>query len=379
MAEGGTLFPGLERATGVLPSQALRHAIASREIAPGAVDAPILPDQVQPASLDLRLGARAHRVAASFLPGGRASVAERLRQLSLYEIDLTGGAVLERGCIYIVRLEEQLRLKWRTSAHANPKSSTGRLDIFARVISDRGVQFDRIEEQYEGPLYVELAPRTFSIRVRRGSRLVQLRLRRGSPPASSAYHRRLQERQEVIGGAAAGEVVGPGLPFTVDVRGQGPGSTIGYRARRYAGLIDVDRIAAYDPREFWEPVPARERQGIVLDPEDFYILASRETVSVPPDCAAEMLAYDTLIGEFRVHYAGFFDPGFGWAGAGGAGTRAVLEVRSHEVPFLVEEGQVVGRLVYERLVDEPDTLYGQGTGSYQRQGLALAKQFMAWG
>jgi dCTP deaminase len=373
-----TLFPGLERATGVLPAQALRAAIASREIAPVSADAPILPDQVQPASLDLRLGATAYRVAASFLPGGRATVEEKLSELALYEIDLERAAVLERGCIYIVRLEERLRLKWRTSAHANPKSSTGRLDIFARVIADRGVRFDRIEEQYEGPLFVELAPRTFSIRVRRGSRLVQLRLRRGSPPASGAFHRRLQEEREVIGGGEPMAASEPGLPFTVDVNGAGPGSVIGYKARRVAGLVDIDRIGAHDPREFWEPVLARDGRGIVLAPEDFHILASRETVAVPPDCAAEMRAYDPLIGEFRVHYAGFFDPGFGWAAAGGAGTRAVLEVRSHEVPFLLEHGQTVGRLVYEPLAEVPDTLYGQHTGSYQRQGLALAKQFMPW-
>jgi dCTP deaminase len=362
-------------ATGVLPSQALKAAIQAREIE--ALRA-IEPAQVQPASLDLRLGPTAYRVASSFLPGAKRTVAERLQDLSLYEMPLGGGAVLERGAVYIVPLEERLRLKWRTSATANPKSSIGRLDVFARVITDRGTRFDRIEEGYEGPLYVELAPRSFSIEVRRGSKLTQLRLRRGSPPVSAKFHKQLQADYGLIGSDEVVDTNKEGLPFTVDVKGAGDGSIIGYRAKRHAGLIDVDKIAAYDPRDFWEPVHSREGQGVLLEPEHFYILASRESVVVPPHVAAEMVAYDTTVGEFRVHYAGFFDPGFGCDETGGAGTRAVLEVRSHEVPFLIEDGQIVGRLTYERLSAPPDTLYGQGVGSYQKQGLQLAKHFKPW-
>jgi dCTP deaminase len=377
MTEPSSLFAdAVETAgTGVLPSQALRAAINAHEIQAAL---PIEASQVQPASLDLRLGAKAYRVASSFLPGAKRTVAERLDELALYEMTLGDGAVLERGAVYIVPLEERVRLKWRTSATANPKSSIGRLDIFARVITDRGARFDRIEEGYEGPLYVELAPRSFSIEVRRGSRLVQLRLRRGSPPVSARFHKQLQADYGLVAGDDPLAPDREGVPFTVDVKGRGDGSVIGYRARRHAGLVDVDRVGAYDPRDFWEPVHAREGQGVLLEPEHFYILASRESVVVPPHVAAEMVAYDTTVGEFRVHYAGFFDPGFGCDETGGSGTRAVLEVRSHEVPFLIEDGQIVGRLTYERLAAAPDRLYGQGVGSYQKQGLQLAKHFKPW-
>src|SRR5438132_1540913 len=284
MPQGSELFPTPDAAeadrqrdltTGLLPSQLLREAVAQgREI---LSPQPIGDDQIQPASIDLRLGEVAYRVRASFLPGARASVRDKLELLSMHRIDLTGGAVLEKDCVYIVPLLEYVSLRKRTAAAANPKSSTGRLDVFARVITDYGTEFDRVREGYKGALFAEISHRG---------------------------------------------------------------------------------------------------EGIVLDPNDFYVLASREAVVVPPDHAAEMLPYDTFVGEFRVHYAGFFDPGFGAPESGGAGSRAVLEVRSHEVPFLIEDGQIVGRLVYERLITRPDKLYGTPIGSsYQRQGLALSKHF----
>jgi dCTP deaminase len=361
------------RRNGILPSQALRAAIREGVI---RAEEPIGDDQVQPASLDLRLGRRAYRVRASFLPGRDASVRERLETVEMHAIDLTDGAVLERHCVYIVPLLESLALPRRSSAIANPKSSTGRLDVFARLITDHGAEFDRVREGYTGPLYAEISPRTFSVRVRTGTRLMQLRIRRGNPTASDAALRRLHESVGLIDAEPGEETIKGGLAFTVDVQGDPRTGLVGYRARRNTGLIDVERIAHYDPLEFWEPVRARGGRGIILDPNEFYILASREAVQVPPDHAAEMLAYDALVGEFRVHYAGFFDPGFGAAETGGAGSRAVLEVRAHEVPFLIEDGQIVGRLIYERLTQRPDKLYGTTIGSsYQRQGLALGKQF----
>jgi dCTP deaminase len=381
MTEAG-LFPEAEEAgrprdptTGLLPSQLLREAVAARReiLSPE----PIGDDQIQPASIDLRLGEVAYRVRASFLPGARASVRDKLDQLAMHRIDLTQGAVLERDCVYIVPLLEHLALRKRTSALANPKSSIGRLDVFARVITDRGAEFDRIREGYRGPLYAEISPRSFSVLVRTGSRLVQLRIRRGSPAFSDTALRRLHDEVGLVeapgGAAAAREAIRDGLAFTVAVGGDG---VVGYRARRHTGLIDVDRVRHYEPSDFWEPVRARRGEGVVLDPHDFYILASREAVVVPSDHAAEMRPYHTLVGEFRVHFAGFFDPGFGTAETGGAGSRAVLEVRSHEVPFLIEDGQTVGRLAYERLIARPDKLYGAAIGSsYQRQGLALSKHF----
>ena len=368
----------LERATGILPSQLLRDAIErTREIRSleGIED-----DQIQPASLDLRLGAVAHRVRASFLPGPELTVADKLRALTLHTLDLREGAVLEKGCIYIVPLQEHLALRYRTSGSANPKSSTGRLNVFARVITDYGAEFDAIKSNYTGPLYAELSPRSFAIRVRQGSRLVQLRVRRGRPTSSNAALRRLHDEIgfDIVppGAPIRSELIEGGLAVSVDVLGTRRNGFVGYKARKHTPVIDVDRTNYYRVRDFWDPVFTRKSEGITLDPEDFYILASREAVAIPVDQAAEMLAYDTLVGEFRVHYAGFFDPGFGMEETGGAGSRAVLEVRSHEVPFLIEHGQIIGRLVYERLVARPDKLYGAASGSsYQSQGLALSKHF----
>ena len=359
--------------TGILPSQEIEYLIkASKEIV--ALE-PTRADQIQPASLDLRLGSVAYRVRASFLPGKNARVEDRLADLQMHKMDISGGAVLERGCVYIVPLLEGLALRRRTSAMGNPKSSTGRLDVFTRLITDYGTEFDRVREGYNGPLYVEVSPRTFSVLVRKGSRLSQIRIRRGSPPTGDETLRRLQEEHQLVDSITADEIR-DGVPVSMDLVGDRSGGVIGYKAKSHAGLIDVDRVRHYDVHDFWEPVPAPRKGGLVLDPTDFYILASRESVKVPPMLAAEMVAYDTLVGEFRVHYAGFFDPGFGDPQAGGQGSRAVLEVRSFEMPFVIEHGQVVGRLVYERLTAPPAKLYGADlSSSYQRQGIALSKHF----
>jgi dCTP deaminase len=358
--------------TGILPLQELDHLVrTSKEIV--GVE-PILDEQLQPASLDLRLGATAYRVRASFLPGPDATVADRIGDLTMHRMDITHGGVLERGCVYIIPLLETLALKYRMSAVGNPKSSTGRLDVFTRLITDHGTQFDRVPEQYRGPLYAEVSPRTFSILVRKGSRLSQLRIRRGSPPVSDPQMRALQ-RQHGLVGALTEQDIENGVPVTVDVSGLRTSGLIGYRAKSHAGLIDVDRVRHYEVADFWDEVRTPRRGGLVLDPEDFYILGSREPVKVPTTHAAEMIAYDTLVGEFRVHYAGFFDPGFGVDDRSATGSRAVLEVRSFEVPFVIEDNQVVGRLMYERLTAPPARLYGSAGNSYQGQGIALSKHF----
>ena len=244
------------------------------------------------------------------------------------------------------------------------------------MITDYGAEFDRVREGYKGPLFAEISPRTFSILVRKGSRLSQLRIRRGAPLNSDEQLKELQQKFQLVDRPLSDEQIKNGVPISVDVHGEANDQIIGYKAKSHAGLVDVDRIAHYDYRDFWDPVHAPGRQGLILDPADFYILASRESVRVPPGFAAEMIAYDTLVGEFRVHYAGFFDPGFGDASAGGEGSKAVLEVRSYEVPFVIEDGQVVGRLVYERLTQLPQQLYGANLKSnYQRQGLRLSKHF----
>jgi len=379
--------------TGILPYQAIRRAIDAGEITAAQ---PIAEAQVQPASLDLRLGPVAYRVRCSFLPGGREPVARKLEQLAMHQCDLDGGAVLERDCVYIVPLLESLALRAGVSAVANPKSSTGRLDVFARLITDQASEFDRVRERYRGPLYAEIAPRSFSIRVETGSRLVQLRLKRGAPQPSEKELRQLHRDIGLIDGEGAHDPIDKArLAVGVDTEGGRQSGLIGYKARRHAGLIDVEKIAHYDPLDFWDPVFERKGRGIILDPSEFYILASKELVTVPPGYAAEMVAYDTLVGEFRVHYAGFFDPGFGYAQSGAVagaeavaqgnttkGTRAVLEVRSHDVPFLLEDGQVVGRLFYERLTEPPERrrprLLLPGPGPDARQAVqapGITKEF----
>ncbi len=362
------------RTSGILSSQQIHKLIADGAI---AADAAVTDAQVQPASIDLRLGAVAYRVRASFLPSATATVMDKVKTLEMHRMSLTDGAVLERGCVYIVPLQERVRLAKGLSGAANPKSSTGRLDVFTRLITDQTTEFDRVRAGYEGPLYAEISPRTFSILVRAGDRLSQLRFRLGNPPSSDTALRELHARMPLVQGGDAGADIDGGVAISVDLEGSGPQALLGYRAKHHADLIDFSKIGHYRPRDFWEPIHAQgDDRTLILNPDDFYILASRERVSVPPGFAAELVAYDPLVGEFRVHYAGFFDPGFGYAGMDGHGTKAVLEVRSHDVPFVLEHGQVVGRLVYERMTEEPDQLYGASIGSsYGRQALTLSKHF----
>ena len=332
-------------------------------------------DQIQPASLDLRLGPVAYRVRASFLPGGGHSVADKLERFALHEFSLVGGAVLETGCVYVVPLMERLALPDHVRATANPKSSTGRLDIFTRVLADNTQEFDKVPAGYRGPLYLEISPRTFPILVREGSRLSQIRFRCGEPTLSASQLTELHERARLTTAATA-NISDAGIALSIDLSGD-PGTLVGYRGKRHTGLVDVDRRAAYRLADYWEPIARRGSGELVLDPDEFYILVSKEAVHVPPDHAAEMTPFDPLVGEFRVHYAGFFDPGFGHSAAGGAGSRAVLEVRSHDVPFILEDGQTVGRLVYERMASIPERLYGADLSSnYQAQGLKLSKHFV---
>ncbi|RVV98907.1 2'-deoxycytidine 5'-triphosphate deaminase [Mesobaculum littorinae] len=358
--------------TGVLPAQAISELIRD-----GAVraQAPVVPVQIQPASLDLRLGTRIWRVRASFLAGSGARVMDRLDDFAMHPIDLSadpeGGAVLEKGCVYVAELQEGLHLPPGIRAVTNAKSSTGRLDLLTRCVTDGGTEFDRVADGYRGPLFAEICPRSFSVLVRPGMRLNQIRFSRGDARLDDAALTALHATTPLVDMAT---VIEGGLGFSVDLA-PGSGDLVGYRAKPHTGLIDLDRIGAYDPGDFWDEI--RTTSGrIILDPGAFYILVSRESVSIPPDHAAEMAPYLAVAGEFRVHYAGFFDPGFGWADAGGAGSRGVLEVRCHEAPFALEHGQVVGRLLYERMAEPPRTLYGAGLSSnYQGQGLKLSKQF----
>jgi dCTP deaminase len=336
-------------AAGILPCQSIEDLIAQEAI---TSQTPFDTDQVQPASLDLRLGARCWRVRASFLPGVARRVPERLKDVAMHELDLTKGAVLEKGCVYIAEIQERLSLPGNVAARGNPKSWTGRVDVFVRLLSDHSKAFDDIEAGYEGPLYIEIAPQTFSVLVKAGTRLNQLRLKRGEPVKLA--------------------IKSVGVDLT-----PGEGGIVGFRGRRHAGVIDLDHEDGHDPRDFWEPLETRHGE-LLLDPGEFYILASKDDVEIPVLEAAEMTPIDPSVGEFRVHYAGFFDPGFGTEEAGAVGSKGVLEVRIHETPFLLEDGQIVARLVYEPLTARPDRLYGEGGSHYQRQGLKLSKHFKAW-
>jgi len=358
-----------ETVNGILPAHILRRYFEEGQLSSSL---PLDSDQIQPASLDLRLGRKAYRVRASFLPGLQNTVSDRLEELALHEISLEDGAVLETGCVYIIPLLETLNLPAETSAAANPKSSTGRLDIFTRVIADNAQEFDKVPSGYKGPLYAEISPRTFTILARTGSRLSQIRFRQGNHEPSDKTILDLHEEKPLITGGQLN--VNNGLALSVDLSVQDQSQPIGFRAKRHSGLIDVDKKAMLNVLDFWEPI--WQRDNLILDPDQFYILASKEAVRVPPSHAAEMVPYNPLVGEFRVHYAGFFDPGFGDESGGGTGSRAVLEVRSHEVPFILEDSQIIGRLVYEPLTELPEQVYGQGIGSnYQKQGLKLSKHF----
>ncbi|MEF3366302.1 2'-deoxycytidine 5'-triphosphate deaminase [Methylocystis sp. 9N] len=366
--------------SGVLSS---RQIEAMAEAGAIRLAAPLAHDQIQPASLDLRLGPRAYRVRASFLPGRSRGVEALLSALKYDEMSLEGdGAVLERGCFYVVPLMESLTLGANISGAANPKSSTGRLDIFTRLIADRGERFDEVEAGYQGPLYAEVSPRSFSIRARKGSRLNQLRFRVQSPTVapgaapsgvlSDAALMDLHKKAPLVDGPLN---LRDGVVLRVALSADAFGGIVGYRAQKHTDVIDVDRIGAYRIDDYWDPLPARDGR-LILDPGDFYILASRERLAIPPDLAAEMAPMDAAIGEFRVHYAGFFDPGFGAGPGGRPSARAVLEVRSREVPFILEDGQFIGRLVYEQMAETPQALYGEsGVSNYQGQGLKLSKHF----
>lgn len=369
-SEAGPL--GVAAADGILPVQAIRVLISA-----GALKAaqPLDPGQIQPASVDLRLGPRAYRVRASFLPGPGGQVTSKLADLKLHEFDIENGAVLETGCVYVVPLLESLSLPQAIAASANPKSSTGRLDVFTRVIADGVSAFDLVPAGYRGPLYAEICPQTFPIVVRKGSKLTQLRFRHGDPRETDEGLQALHASQTLVSGAAARADIHDGIALSVDLVGDA-GGLVGYRAKRHTGVVDVDAPGSCAIVDYWEPVKADAQRRLILDPDQFYILASKEAVHIPPTHAAEMMPFNPLVGEFRVHYAGFMDPGFGHSAAGGTGSRVVLEVRSHTVPFILEDGQIIGRLVYERMMEVPEMLYGRDLGShYQAQGLKLSKHF----
>ncbi len=375
---------GQARTTGILPSQEITNLIARGNI---IATPAINPDHIQPASLDLSLGDMAHRVRASFLPGPNSTVEAKIKELRMTRVDLTGAPVFEKDCVYIIPLVEELNLPENISGKANPKSTTGRLDIFTRLITDYGTEFDRVPAGYKGKLYAEVVSRTFTVALRAGMRLSQLRFVQGNPVAGDRTIKGLDQEESLVYMDDEDIPVkarlhrGLRIPVNLEAAEAGnleaaeAGEIIAYKAKRYAPAIELDRINYYPTEEFWEVRHQTANKSLILEPDDFYILASRERVRVPPEFAAEMVPFDPSDGEFRIHYAGFFDPGFGYGSSDIKGTRAVLEVRAHEVPFLIEHGQLVGRLNYMPLLRRPEKIYGTNIGSsYQHQALTLSKQ-----
>jgi dCTP deaminase len=358
-------------ATGILPSQVIRALINSGKIISSE---PIFDNQIQPASIDLRLGKIAYQVRASFLPG-QSTIHRKIQDLLIREVSLENSAVFAPNSVFIVPVVERLALPAEVSGKANPKSTTGRLDIFTRLITEPGREFEWVPKGYKGSLYLEIVSRTFPIVVRAGMKLNQLRLVRGSAPVTDGMLARLAEREPLVyedDENPIGPQIQRGLSVSVDLQGNGS-NIIAYRAKKNTPPIDLDKISCYEVDEFWDIIHTPASKTLILNPHDFYILASWERISVPPGYAAEMVPFDPSIGEFRIHYAGFFDPGFGH---GVNGTKAVLEVRAHEVPILLEDRQLVGKLIYHRMARKPEKIYGPSIGSsYQQQGLTLSKQF----
>lgn len=364
--------------SGVFPIQWLLKATQDGMIRAETYQIP--PSNFQPASLDLRLGDKAYRLRCSFLPDTK-SVQDKLHDFVMGEIDLRDGAILERNRPYLIPLIEGLYLPNTIRAKANPRSSTGRLDIFTRVITDYSHKFDEIRTGYQGKLYLEVLSRTFTIKVRTRDSLNQIRLINGISHCDDkdilAYHKHTPILFENSSSVPKDDLVlSNGLFLGVDLAGKDKGM-IGYRAKKNSQLLDLSKVGNYNPADFWESLSAESEGRIVLEPEEFYLILSKESVRIPPEFAAEMAAYDPTSGELRTHYAGFFDPGFGYDSQGQIkGTKAVLEVRAHDVPFILEHGQKVCKLEFHKMCVPPASLYGKEIGSsYQEQEWTLSKHF----
>lgn len=376
--------PDGEPVEGVLPSQLLERAVAEGWIV-SAEPYGIQPRSIQPASIDLRLGEYAYELRCSFLPDTESSVEDKVRDLVQDKISISGGRTLEPERPYLIPLLEELRLPEGVRGKANPKSSTGRLDVFTRVITDNNNRFDEIPLGYHGKLYLEVVPRSFAVRADRFQSLNQLRLAVGDARVRGVedlqhIHRNEMPLLYTDAGPVPTEdlVTADGLFLSVNLRARN--QIVGYRAKKNSRRLDMSLVGRYWWHDFWEPVYPERGGRVVLEPEIFYLLLSAEGVCVPPDYAAEMVAYDPTAGELRTHYAGFFDPGFGYRQGHSLGTRAALEVRARDVAFMLEHEQPICKLAFERMVEAPDRLYGEGIGShYQGQSTMLSKHFVTPG
>jgi len=377
------LFEVLGGRPGYLPYQMIELAYLQ-----GCIhsESPVFQSQFQPVSLDLRLGPKAYRIQCSFLPENE-TVEDKLKEVKLYEFDLMGReGILEKGAIYLIPLLEELNFPASLFGLANPKSSTGRLDMFTRVIVDHGHRFDEIPPGYKGKLYLEVIPRSFPVKVKAGLSLNQLRV--GHVSSETMNRKSLEpdyRKYPILFNRQGGEIpfekvkVDSGLFVSVELAGEKKDSIIAYKAKTNSSIIDLTKTDFYEPLDFWEPIYRPRNNRLILEPECFYIMVSKEKICVWPHLLAEMVAYEPNSGELRTHYAGFFDPGFGWHDAESRvdlGTCAVMEVRPHDVPFMVEDGQTFCRLKFEKVIEPPTKVYGKNIQShYHSQGLALSKYF----
>lgn len=364
--------------SGILTYRLLRHLVETGVV---RAEHPITTVQYQPASLDLRLGKVAYRIRSSFVPGN-LSVEDVLHDLQMYTIDLDANGILEKNQVYLVPLQESLYLPQSLRARANPKSTTGRLDMLTRVISDYNARFDDVQSGYCGKLYLEIVPKSFTVRVKPGLSLNQLRFIQGECLLDDQELSALYQRIPLLYDSADAPIsrdiacIQDGLLMRVDLQGEKNQGIIGYKARKNSDIIDLTRICFYQVNDFWERIQRQKNDQLILEPEEFHLLCSQEKVRIPPDYSAEMVAYDTGAGEFRVHYAGFFDPGFGYGNGDIPGTYAVLEVRSHDVPYRISHSQPFCKIQYAHNVERPEVVYGVDLDSnYQRQKLSLSKQF----
>lgn len=372
--------------TGVFSDEELNEAIGSGVI---TATEPIEEGQVQPASIDLRLGTKVYRLVSSFLPENEG-VLDKLHQKDMYGTDLVmyemdmgeDGKILEKDSVYLIPLMESLKLPRGVGGKANPKSTTGRLDIFTRIITDKNPRFDEIKDGYKGGLFLEIMPRSFTVKVKAGQSLVQLRLRRGNCLVGDAQLKRLNTDTGILYDGkdkvsnANGNIISNGIFMSVDLKGDKSG-IIGYKSKKNSHVVDLSNKDHYNIEDFWEPIYNNGKNTLILEPEEFYILASKEKIRIPGGYASEMLPFEAGSGELRTHYAGFFDPGFGYGKRGEVrGTQAVLEVRAHDVPFMIAHGQTLFKLFFEKMSKTPKNVYGPKIGSsYQYQTITLSKQF----
>ena len=330
--------------------------------------------QIQPSSLDLTLSEECYEIEASFLSPNH-NIRDKLNNIINKKIDLNEVYIFKKNITYIVRLNEKLNLKNDIFGKCNPKSSTGRLDIFCRAILNFSDEYEKIPLNYNGEIFLEITPRSFNIALIKGDSLNQMRLIYQNhdyvdDESLHNFHNIDPIIFDEFGNTNVADI-SSGLKISVDLKKIN--KTSAYIAKDNAPVLHYDKINSHKVADFWDTIKTKD-DYLIIKPGKFYILKSKQKIRIPKTMAGEMKPYDTGIGDFRVHYAGFFDPGFGDP----FGSYAVLEVKTNEVPFILNDGQVIAKIQYEKLNKETKVVYGSNIKSnYQNQELALSKHFEA--